>query len=197
MAYRAATDTDTRVAARAAAITSVGAAGIHIAVAPSHWSHWLVSGLFFASVAVFQLIWAVLAWTRPPTAVLAAGIAVNIAIAALWVYSRTAGEPFGPSAGTPEPVEPAGIFALLLECYIVMGAAWAWLRRGHRAEPVSGFAGALVLLGANAVAAVAVFTGVSSALRGHDHPQPVAPASDAVAHTEPHAHPAEAHHHDG
>lgn len=160
--------TDIRVAARAAAIASIGAAVIHFAVTPSHWSDWLPSGVFFASIAVFQLIWAFLVWTRPPAVLLAAGIVANAGFAALWVWSRTAGEPFGPNAGEPEPVQAAGICALLLECYIVMGAAWAWFR-GDRAAPVSGVGSALVLLGANTVVAAAVTAGVASGLQGHDH----------------------------
>lgn len=169
MASRAATKTDSRVAARAAAIASVGAAVIHFSVTPSHWSHWLPSGIFFASIAVFQLVWAFLAWTRPTAVVLAAGIVANAVIASLWVYSRTAGEPFGPNAGETEAVQAAGICALLLECYIVMGGAWAWFQRDHRAQQLSGFGSALVLLGANTVVAVAVTAGVASGLQGHNH----------------------------
>ena len=141
---------------------------IHFAVTPAHWSDWLPSGVFFASIAVFQLIWAFLAWTRPPAVLLAAGIVANASFAALWVWSRTAGEPFGPNAGEPEPVQAAGICALLLECYIVMGAAWAWFR-GDQAAPVSGVGSALVLLGANTVVAAAVTAGVASGLQGHNH----------------------------
>jgi hypothetical protein len=144
---------------------------IHFAVTPAHWSDWLPSGIFFASIAVFQLIWALLAWTRPPAVLLVAGIAANAGFAALWIWSRTAGEPFGPNAGEPEPVQAAGICALLLECYVVMGAAWAWYR-GDRAEPVSGFGSALVLLGANTVVAAAVTAGVASGLQGHGHHAP-------------------------
>lgn len=156
------------MAARAAATASIGAAVIHFAVTPAHWSNWLPSGIFFASIAVFQLVWALLAWARPPTLLLATGVVANAGFAALWVWSRTLGEPFGPNAGEPEAVQAAGICALLLECYIVMGATWAWLR-GDRAEPVSSFGSALVLIGANTIVAAAVTAGVASGLQGHDH----------------------------
>lgn len=168
MTSRAVSRTDGRVAARAAATASVGAALIHLAVTPAHWGDWMPSGIFFASIAVFQLIWAFLAWTQPPAVLLAAGTMANASFAALWVWSRTAGEPFGPNAGEPEPVQAAGICALLLECYIVMGAAWAWFR-GDRAQPVSGVGSALVLLGANTIVAAAVTAGVASGLQGHNH----------------------------
>lgn len=169
MKITALTDTDGRVAARAAAVASIGAATIHLAVTPGHWREWLPSGLFFASVAVFQLLWAFLAWTRPPAALLATGIGVNTGLAALWVFSRTAGAPFGPNAGQTEAIKAAGICALLLECYIIMGAAWAWLRSDERAQPVSGISSALVLFGANTVVAVAATVGFASGLQGHDH----------------------------
>lgn len=169
MGFRAEAGTDSRVAARAAAIASLGAAVIHTAVTPDHWRDWLPAGVFFASIAMFQLIWAVLAWTRPPSAVLAAGIAANAGIAALWVLSRTAGQPFGPNAGQTEAVQAAGICALLLECYVVMGAAWGWFRAEGRAAPVSGLGSTLVLLGANAVIASVVAVGLVSGVHGHDH----------------------------
>lgn len=168
MTSRAASGTDSKVAARAAATASLGAAVIHFAVTPAHWNHWLPSGIFFASIAVFQLMWSFLAWSRPPAVLLAAGIVANAGFVALWVWSRTAGQPFGPNAGEPEAVQAAGICALLLECYIVMGAAWAWFK-GDRAGPVSRFGSALVLLGANTVIAAAVTAGVASGLQGHDH----------------------------
>ena len=171
MTSRVGTGTDSRVAARAAAIASLGAAVIHFAVTPDHWRDWLLSGLFFATIAVFQLIWALLAWTRPPAALLVAGIVVNAGSVALWLLTRTAGMPFGPHAGVPEGVQGASICVLLLECYVVMGAAWALYRR-DRTETVPDLGSGLVLLGANAVIALAVLAGVVSGLQGHDHHAP-------------------------
>lgn len=172
MTSRAEAATDSSIAARAAAIASVGAAVVHVAVMPTHWRDWLPSGVFFVSIAMFQLIWAVLAWNRPPASLLAAGIVANAGVAAMWIYSRTAGAPVGPNAAVPEAARAAGICALLLECYIVMGAAWAWMRMGERSEPVSGWKGTLVLLGANSVVGAAVTVGLASGLQGHDHHRP-------------------------
>jgi hypothetical protein len=39
--YRAETGTDSALAARLAAIASIGAAVIHLAVIPSHWRDWM------------------------------------------------------------------------------------------------------------------------------------------------------------
>ena len=184
------TKTDIRVAARAAAIASVGAAMIHFAVLPAHWRDWLPSGLFFASVAVFQLIWGLLTWARPTVAALTIGILANIGVTALWAWSRTAGVPFGPHAGEPEVVQASGICALLLQCYVVMGAAWGCRR--HRAAEVSGFGSALVLLGASAVIAAAGTVGVASGLQhGHHH----ASAEAEREYPAPHNEHADGHHH--
>ncbi len=168
MTTRAEKSTDIRLAARCAAIASAGAALIHLAAAPAHWGGWALAGVFFVVVAAFQAAWARLAWTRPAGPVLGAGIAVNVAVAALWVASTTVGLSFGPHAGQREAVGGAGICALLLECYIVMGAGWAWFR-GTQAEHVSGARTALVLVGANGVIAVMVALGLTSVLHGDHH----------------------------
>jgi hypothetical protein len=164
--------TDSRLAARCAAIASAGAGLIHFAVMPPHWLDWVGSGLFFALIAVFQLMWGFLAWSRPRAPLMALGIAVNAGSAALWVASRTVGLPFGPHAGVPESVETAGICVLLLECYVVMGASWAWLQ-DYEPEAVSRFRSALVMLGANGVIAGTVCVGVASGFQDHHHDGPM------------------------
>lgn len=160
--------TDGRLAARCAAVASFGAGVIHFAVTPTHWRDWVLSGLFFVGMGLFQVVWAFFAWTRPTVLVLAAGVFANAGLVALWVTACTSGAPFGPNAGQPEPVGAAGISVQLLQCYVVMGAAWAWFR-GYRAEEVSGFNRAMVLLGANTVMLGAVAVGVASTLSGHHH----------------------------
>jgi hypothetical protein len=165
---KAAKKTESRLAARLAAIASLGAAIIHFAVLPMHWQEWTAAGVFFAAIAIFQLVWASVAPVRQSAAVLASGIAVNVGAALMWALSRTAGAPFGPHAGQPEVVEAAGLCALLLECYVVLGASWAW-HRNHRAEAVSGFGSAVVLSGASAVIAAAALVGVTSGLVNDHH----------------------------
>ena len=170
---RAEKSTDIQLASRCAAIASGGAALIHLAAAPAHWGSWVLSAVFFVFVAVVQAMWAYVAWTRPTSLVLGAGIAVNLAISVLWISSRTEGIPFGPHAGQPEAVDGAGICALLLECYVVMGAGWAWIRESQ-AERVSGLRTTLVLLGANGVIAAVVTLGLAATLNGQ-HPHGTAP----------------------
>lgn len=168
MATRATSKTDSRLAARCAAVASLGAAVIHVAVTPMHWRDWVPSGMFFAVLATFQLIWAFFAWSRPGAWVLAAGIAANAGAATLWVMSCVTGPPVGPSAGLPEAAGAAGICVLLLQIYVVMGAGWSWSRK-FEPEEVSGFGRALVLMGANTVMAGAVTVGLVASLQGHNH----------------------------
>ncbi|HET6735615.1 hypothetical protein [Mycobacterium sp.] len=173
---RAATKTDSGLAARLAAIASLGAAVIHFAVVPTHWKEWVPSGLFFVSVALFQLIWARVLLARTTTAVLAVGILGNVGAAGLWVVSRTAGAPFGPHAGEPEFVQAAGLCTLLLEVYVVMGAGWVWYR-GRQPAPIPAFANAIVLVGLGAVVASAATLGVASGLQ-HGHHTPAGAEPD-------------------
>lgn len=155
------------LAARCAAVASIGAAAIHLGVTPVHWQDWAPSGVFFGALAIFQVAWGFLAWLRPTGPLLALGVLINAAAIALWVTSRTSGAPLGPHAGLPEPVDAAGICALLLQSYVVMGALWAWSRCD--ADYVSGWGGGLILLGANAIMAGAVMMGLASSLQGHGH----------------------------
>lgn len=192
MAIQDVSKTDSQLAARCAAVASIGAAVIHFAVAPMHWKDWMPSGVFFASMAVFQLLWGFVAWSRPAGVVLAAGVAGNAGSAALWVISRTAGAPFGPHAGQPEAVEAAGICVLLLQLYVVMGAMWAWFR-SRRAEQVAWYGRALILLGANTVMAGAVAVGLTASVHGHHHHGGVAEAEGADHAS--HAGRMEGHHH--
>lgn len=174
--------TESGLAARLAAVASVGAAGIHFAVAQGHWQAWPLSGLFFVALALCQLIWAPAVLMRPSGPVVAFGILLNLGAITLWAQSRSAGVPFGPHAHIPEPVGGADLCALLLQTYVVMGAAWVWYR-GSRRRPLPRFAYGSVLLGVGGVVALASALGVASGLQpGHHGP------ADAVSiHHEPDA----------
>ena len=180
VATRTATKTDSRLAARLAALASLGASVIHFAVVPNHWQEWMPAGLFFASLAMFQLGWATVVLARTTTAVLAVGIAANLGAIALWAVSRTAGAPFGPHAGVPEIVQAADLCALLLQVYVVMGAGWV-LHRGLRGQRVPVFASAMVLVGAVGVVALASSVGVASGLQHGHHVSDLARGGGALS----------------
>lgn len=190
VAIKTAPRTDSRLAARCAALASLGVAIIHVAVVPAHWQQWPLSGLFFGALALLQLIWARAVLVRTTTPVLAAGILLNVGAVTLWALSRTAGAPFGPHAGQPELVQGADLCALLLQIYIVMGAGWIWYR-GLQGEPVSALTSAGVLLGAVSIVALASTVGVVSGQRHGDHH---GPAEAGAGHHGTEAVPAEGHH---
>jgi len=75
----------------------------HFGVAKPHWDEWWAHGAFFLACGAAQVLYAVLVLLRPRTAVLLAGIAGNLAVVSLYVYSRTNGPPTGPHEGVPEP----------------------------------------------------------------------------------------------
>lgn len=182
MSPRTAAKTDSRLAARLAALASLGAAVIHFAVVPAHWHEWAPAGLFFVALAISQLVWALVVLARTTPSVLAAGIMLNVGAISLWTVSRTTGAPFGPHAGSPEAVQGADLCALLLQTYVVMGAGWV-VYRGLRGAAVPAFANAMVLLGAVGVVTLASTVGVASGLR-HDH-------GPAESHSGQHGHGAE------
>lgn len=184
VAPRTAKKSDSRLAARLAALASLGAAIIHVAVVPAHWQEWAPAGLFFVAIALFQSIWATVVLVRTTPSVLAAGIMVNLGAIALWTVSRTAGAPFGPHAGEAEMVQGADLCALLLQIYVVMGAGWV-VYRGLQGHPVPAVGRALILTGAVGVVTLAATVGAASGLQ-HGHPAAAEPLAGHHGHF--HAH---------
>ena len=135
MATRETTKTDSRLAARCAAVAS-GAAVIHFAVAPMHWRDGCRRVFFCGTRHLPTDLGLATAWSRPGTWVLAAGIAANATAATLWVMSCLTGPPVGPSI-KPEAAGSAGICVLLLQIYVIMGAAWSLVAGSSRKR--SGF----------------------------------------------------------
>jgi hypothetical protein len=87
-----------------AASLSLGAGLVHLEVTNDHWFLWWGYGLFFLLCGIGQVLYAA-ALVRFPTApVLWAGIAGNLGIVGLYLYTRTNGIPWGPGAGHIERV---------------------------------------------------------------------------------------------
>lgn len=74
--------------------------------------------LFFAAMAMFQLVAAAVLMFRRPSPVLLAVGAPNLGVAALWVASVTVGIPG--VADTPEPSSLSGLVATLAEALVVI-----------------------------------------------------------------------------
>jgi FtsP/CotA-like multicopper oxidase with cupredoxin domain len=87
-----------------AALFTLGAAFIHLAVAPGHLGEWLPFGIFFIGVGFGQIVLAADLLNRPTRRLIATIAAVNVGLIALWYVSRTSGLPIGPTPGQPEAV---------------------------------------------------------------------------------------------
>src|SRR5215216_1599508 len=83
---------------------SLGAATVHLLVVPVHTAEFQPYGLAFLAVAIFQARWASVYFGRRPAWLLRLGVAANVAVIAVWAWSRTAGLPWGPAPNTPEPL---------------------------------------------------------------------------------------------
>lgn len=159
--------TDTRLSQFIAAIASLGGGLIHLAVTPGHWQEWVLSGLFFLGIAVFQILWAGLILRVPDRRIIGLGAVANVTSIALWGQSVVWGLPVGPNAGVPEAVGLAGVMAVLLESVVVVGALWCLLPRERSA--VFSSAGYRYGLGGAALIVVALTAPGMAAGLDHGH----------------------------
>lgn len=102
------------------AYTSIGAALVHAAVSPEHFSQWWAFGAFFVAVAAYQAVWGVLAIEPLGRRWLDSAIAVNAATVLLWAWTRVVGLPFGPEPGAREAVGVADVLTTVMEVVLVL-----------------------------------------------------------------------------
>ena len=114
-----------------AAFLSVAAGYVHLAYTQSHWDDWWAYGAFFLATGVAQLLFAPLILKWPSPQLIAVGIAGNLAIVGMYVYSRTEGIPFGPHARV---VEKAGAVDLATTAGEILLAVMLLLMVGSRAR---------------------------------------------------------------
>ncbi|HEY3078733.1 MAG TPA: multicopper oxidase domain-containing protein [Chloroflexota bacterium] len=98
-----------------AALLTLGAAAIHLAVAPPHFREYVPFGVFFLLVGCAQAIGAVELAMRPTRRAALLMAAGSAALVGLWLVSRTAGLPIGPEAGQPEEVGLPDLICSLME----------------------------------------------------------------------------------
>ena len=107
---------------RVVAALSLLAAAIHLWVMPEHLEEWWGYGAFFLVLAVAQGMYGLglLRWPSRPFLLL--GVAGNLAVAMLWLVTRTTGIPLlGPHAGEAEGVGVLDLACTLAEVGIVAG----------------------------------------------------------------------------
>ncbi|HEV7808402.1 MAG TPA: hypothetical protein VGO80_21525 [Solirubrobacteraceae bacterium] len=116
-AYRSAQLAD---ALRIAGWLSIAAGLIHAIAMIDHFSHYWLFGVFFLVLTYGQVLWGIaLLRGRATDRMLRLGAVANLAIVAIWLVSRTAGLPFGPQAGDPEPIGPMDVAATLDQLVLV------------------------------------------------------------------------------
>ena len=156
---------------RAAAYASIGAALVHAAVAPQHFSEWWVFGTFFLVLASYQAVWGVLAIEPMSRLGVNVAILVNLGTAVLWAETRLIGLPFGPDPGEREAVGAADVLTTLMELAAVaalVASRWYATRSGDRAVRRPALVGALIAVGVAVLAAGPALALVMSGT-GHGH----------------------------
>jgi hypothetical protein len=142
-----------------AALLSIGAATVHFAVIAQHFDEWWLTGMFFLTIAVFQLGWVLLVLLRPSALVYLAGAIVNALIVLTWIVSRTTGVPVGPEAGEAEAVGFPDMLSTAVEVALVVILV-ALLAHGSARQPArhltraAGLASAAVVASLTALALV-------------------------------------------
>ncbi|MGH2607620.1 MAG: hypothetical protein ACRDHF_00910 [Tepidiformaceae bacterium] len=115
-----------------AALLSLGAAGIHFAVAREHLDEYWLYGWFFIVAAWLQGVWAIaVVGFGPNPRLLLAGLTANVSLVALWLWTRLIGVPLGPDSGDTEAFAWVDGVAVACELGVVILASIA-LRQGRQ-----------------------------------------------------------------
>ena len=120
------------------------AASMHVWAMPEHFEEWWGYGVFFLVVAVAQGAYGVAVLRRPGPSLFLLGSAGNLAVAVLYVVTRTVGIPyFGPHAGVVEEVGMLGLAATVVEVTLVIAlvASLRFARWPGASDPIQGSPG--------------------------------------------------------
>jgi hypothetical protein len=115
------------------ALASLGAGLIHVMAGFHHWSEWWLFGVGMFVMAVAQVAGAAALGYTGGRFALVAALVVNVAIVALWVWSRTTGLPFGPEPGEAEAIGSPDALCTATELVLLGGAIALWRGASDRA----------------------------------------------------------------
>lgn len=116
---------------------SLAAAVIHLAAAPSHSGELDELGAGFLVAAALQAAWARAILGGATWRTIAAGVAINAAIVAAWVFTRTVGLPVGTSPFVPEPVGLPDGASVVFELALLAGLAVVATTRGRSSRTLA------------------------------------------------------------
>jgi hypothetical protein len=122
---------------------SWAAAIIHVKAALDHVDQSVLETVLFDLTACAQFLWGIAVYRGAGRDLLIAGALGSVAVAAVWVVSRTAGLPIGPTPGQPEAV---GLIDTVASCDEVLLAALVGLHLVEEQSRRALTATALVLL---------------------------------------------------
>ncbi|HEV7215974.1 MAG TPA: multicopper oxidase family protein, partial [Chloroflexota bacterium] len=117
-----------------AALLTLGAAAIHLSVAPNHLQEYLLFGVLFLLTGALQVVLALAIVFRPSRRLLAVTGLVAAGCLAVWTTSRTIGLPLGAESGAPEAVGVPDVITDLFESVSLLLVAVLFLR-GPRPQP--------------------------------------------------------------
>lgn len=149
------------------ALAAAGASIVHFVSAPVHFTDDSLHGLFFLAVAWVQLAVALVVGlgSRPGRLPLLGIAAFNLAVAGVWVVSRTVGMP----GETAEPVGFPDALATAFEAVIVIGALVLALAPTLVAQLSFRPQGATAALGVSSLAVLALVTASITPALGGGH----------------------------
>lgn len=113
-----------------AALLSLGAAGVHFAVAAEHFDEYWLYGWFFVVAAWLQALWAPAITSRRSRTLLFAGVGLNCVLVAIWLWTRLIAVPVGPLAGDAEAFGRPDALASALEAGAVLATVAMLAGRG-------------------------------------------------------------------
>jgi hypothetical protein len=153
--------------AAVAAVTSIGAGAIHAAAVGAHSEH-RQAVVAFTAVAVFQIVWGVLAFLHRNRLLLAAGVLGNAAALGGWVIAKADGISFVDGLEAKESIQTAdGIAAAFAAIAVLAGVAALWrVSDRWRVEPQRLADLSMAVLIASVVGMLAA--GSHSHAEGHD-----------------------------
>jgi hypothetical protein len=149
----------------AAGLLTLGAAAIHLSVAPDHLAESLPIGLFSILLSVGQTGLAIATVLTPSRKLFAGATAATLAVLAIWALSRTTGLPIGPTPWKPEPAGFADVTSGLLEAVSAVLFTVLAVRR-PRPLPTRRRTMVLTLAPTAVFGLLIAFAGVESGLNG-------------------------------
>lgn len=122
---------------RLAVTTTAVAAVVHAAAVSEHAHGAAVLAWAFVALAAAQGTWALAVLLAPRPGVLLAGVVGNLAVVALWAWTRTAGVPLGVAGGHREAVGALDLLATGMEAVAALAAARSYSATGGWPVPGS------------------------------------------------------------